>query len=273
MPHLLDDFENLLENILESNSFSWLPASTSLQETMQKILSVIMSEQEANPAGIIRGDFIIQVSQEDYPIWFANQVDLVHLSQDLLILCNKAGYHMDKPPAFHIMASNTQNKGNVEIEPVLATPDATETQYLGIKPDKSNLENRRPQPAIEINAYLTNNENKIFPLTKPVTNIGRREDNDIVLQDQRISRQHAQIRRAHQHFHIFDLNSTGGTLVNNQRVTQAVLASGDVISFAGVLMIYAEEITMLDEEQTNELDGTTSAPKTTPDQHTGEEVL
>ncbi len=125
---------------------------------------------------------------------------------------------------------------------------------------------------VEIHAYLTNSNNQIFQLTKPVTNIGRREDNDIVIPDQKVSRQHAQIRISHQHYLIFDLNSTGGTWLNNNRITQATLTSGDVISFAGNLMIYAEDISTSDDEQTNDLNGNTSAPVEKYSEGFGEEL-
>ncbi len=42
---------------------------------------------------------------------------------------------------------------------------------------------------------------------------------------------------------LFDLNSTGGTFVNGQRITQFTLRPGDVISLAGVTIIYGEETT------------------------------
>ncbi|MBP8857500.1 MAG: FHA domain-containing protein, partial [Anaerolineaceae bacterium] len=74
----------------------------------------------------------------------------------------------------------------------------------------------------------------------PVINIGRREDNHLVIEDLRISRTHAQLRARMGKYVIFDLGSTGGTFVNGQRVTQAILAPGDVISLAGLTLIYSE---------------------------------
>lgn len=260
MSRLLDEFEQLLEHTLEDELFSWLPVNTPIQDTLYQILSVVASAQESTSDAILHGDFMIQVSQEDYPIWFANQVDLVNFSRTLMALCKKSGYHLDKPPAFHIMADPTQSSGSIEIAHIAPPEDASETQYLGSSTNYEKRQVFKSAPQAEVHAYLTNSDNEIFQLLKPVTNIGRREDNDIVLQDQKVSRQHAQIRRSHQHYLIFDLNSTGGTWVNNTRITQATLTSGDVISFAGVLLIYAEEVTVLEEEQTNDLNGTTSTP-------------
>jgi pSer/pThr/pTyr-binding forkhead associated (FHA) protein len=40
---------------------------------------------------------------------------------------------------------------------------------------------------------------------------------------------------------IFDLNSTGGTYVNGQRTSQSVLYPGDVISLAGLPIIFGQD--------------------------------
>jgi hypothetical protein len=95
------------------------------------------------------------------------------------------------------------------------------------------------QPAFS--AFLILHGKDIFPLAQPVTNIGRRRDNHIVLDDLRVSRNHAQIRSLRGSFILFDLNSTGGTFVNGKRITQHTLLAGDVISFAGIKAIYGEE--------------------------------
>jgi pSer/pThr/pTyr-binding forkhead associated (FHA) protein len=40
---------------------------------------------------------------------------------------------------------------------------------------------------------------------------------------------------------LFDLNSTGGSFVNGQRTNQSVLYPGDVISLAGVALIFGQD--------------------------------
>lgn len=89
-------------------------------------------------------------------------------------------------------------------------------------------------------AYLIVNS-EVFPLTKPILNIGRKLDNHIVIHDPRVSRNHAQIRLMEGQFVILDLNSTGGTLVNDQTITKSVLYSGDSISLAGVMVKFVQD--------------------------------
>jgi pSer/pThr/pTyr-binding forkhead associated (FHA) protein len=82
---------------------------------------------------------------------------------------------------------------------------------------------------------------RVIPLTQPIVNIGRRVDNTLVIDDPRVSRTHAQLRAINGRYIIFDLNSTGGTFINGERVTQSILYPGDVISLAGADLIYGQK--------------------------------
>ncbi len=90
-------------------------------------------------------------------------------------------------------------------------------------------------------AFLIINGLTTFPLTKPVINIGRDPSNQVHLNDQRVSRLHAQLRLIQGRFVIFDLDSLGGTFVNEAAVSQHVLNPGDVINLAGVPLVYGQE--------------------------------
>ena len=90
------------------------------------------------------------------------------------------------------------------------------------------------------NAYLIIEGIKLFALSAPVINVGRRLDNTLVIDDPRVSRNHAQLRAIQGRYVIFDLNSTGGTFVNGRRANQGVLYPGDVISLAGVMLIFGQ---------------------------------
>ncbi len=89
-------------------------------------------------------------------------------------------------------------------------------------------------------AFLIVNGVDLFPLKEMITSIGRRIDNVLVLNDPRISRTHAELRNIRGRFVVFDLNSTGGTYVNGKRVSHSVVYDGDVISLAGVNLIFRQ---------------------------------
>ncbi len=59
--------------------------------------------------------------------------------------------------------------------------------------------------------------------------IGRSRDCDLVLEDQNVSRRHAEITPENGTYVVADLGSTNGVELNGKRVTRAVLADGDTI--------------------------------------------
>jgi hypothetical protein len=78
-------------------------------------------------------------------------------------------------------------------------------------------------------------------LLQPVISIGRALDNDMIIEDSRVSRHHAQLRLRYGRYVLYDLGSSGGTQINGYPVEECVLHSGDVVSFAGVQVIYGED--------------------------------
>ena len=73
-----------------------------------------------------------------------------------------------------------------------------------------------------------------YPLQAPATNIGRLADNDIVLNDDEVSRHHAVIIDTGSSFMITDLRSANGVSVQGQRLhPSAALADGDRIRICG----------------------------------------
>jgi ABC-type multidrug transport system ATPase subunit len=70
----------------------------------------------------------------------------------------------------------------------------------------------------------------VMRLPAKVLRIGRSDDNDVVVPDLRVSRYHAELRRAlGGDYEITDLGSHNGTFVNGQRITGAVVTEADVI--------------------------------------------
>jgi len=92
------------------------------------------------------------------------------------------------------------------------------------------------------NAFLIVNGTQVFPLNKSVITIGRMEDNDLIIKEPQISRHHAKLQADHGQFNLKDLDSTGGTSVNGILITQAILNHGDVISLAGIPLLYGQSI-------------------------------
>jgi len=95
--------------------------------------------------------------------------------------------------------------------------------------------------AIPADAFLIINGDRHVILKEPVVTIGRSPTNQLVLDDPLVSRVHAQLRAIDGVFAIIDLDSTCGTLVNGEAVSQATLRAGDAIILGNTTLIYGQE--------------------------------
>ncbi|MGJ7439525.1 FhaA domain-containing protein [Aquipuribacter sp. MA13-6] len=83
------------------------------------------------------------------------------------------------------------------------------------------------RPVIEV-------DGRAYVLTGPVTTLGRGSDADIVLDDNGVSRRHAELRvdgsSGRTVLSVLDLGSTNGTFVGERQIDHQALQAGDVVS-------------------------------------------
>ncbi|MDP7163019.1 MAG: FHA domain-containing protein [Phycisphaerae bacterium] len=75
--------------------------------------------------------------------------------------------------------------------------------------------------------FKPNGQQKVFPLAKDVTVMGRGGDCDLRIPLEIVSRRHCEIHLDQDRLRVKDLNSSNGTYVNNQRVSETGLSPGD----------------------------------------------
>ena len=79
---------------------------------------------------------------------------------------------------------------------------------------------------------------QVYRLDREVTQIGRHVSNDIVVNDRRVSRHHAQVRYENGRFVIYDLGSLNGIGINHNTVRQHTLRDGDLVSVGSYDFIF-----------------------------------
>lgn len=80
----------------------------------------------------------------------------------------------------------------------------------------------------------------VIPLESTLLTIGRGLNNDIILDDTRVSRHHAQLNYRSRRFWLSDLGSTNGTYVNDQPIEEQALRDGDTISLGGLELTFRQ---------------------------------
>lgn len=130
-------------------------------------------------------------------------------------------------------------------EPTPVAPtEALEQEYAGRVPSKLEETRILEREEIEHLAYLVHisgpRRGKTYQLRERF-NIGRdAEDNDLVIDDDAVSGHHARIKLEKDQFVLYDLASTNGTFVNDERIDKHALSDGDVIKMGGTAFSFME---------------------------------
>ncbi len=94
-----------------------------------------------------------------------------------------------------------------------------------------------PKLLLKFNAAVI----KEIPFAKDSLTVGRKADNDIVIDNPAISGHHCRIALEGGTYYVEDLESTNGTFVNQKRVKKAGVHHNDVIGLAKHALIFVED--------------------------------
>lgn len=81
-----------------------------------------------------------------------------------------------------------------------------------------------------------NDQGRQFIGATPELKIGRQPENHICLRDPKVSRFHAIIKVKGSYLTIKDLQSTNGTIINNERIRRHKLQSGDLVKLGDTII-------------------------------------
>ncbi|MBE7511671.1 MAG: DUF3662 domain-containing protein [Anaerolineales bacterium] len=194
------------------------------------------AERTADGAIIAPHSYTVYLHPDDWNALTATEPDLPSLlAKSITELARRAGLHLRKPPAVQLLTDLTLPRRSFRAAVCHEEPTHS-TQQIVLPGAAFN--NPPPQ---KIKTAFVIYQGVHHPLNRPVTTIGRRRDNHLVLDDPRISRSHAQIRERFGSYSLFDAGSTSGTYVNGYRITECVLKPGDVISLGAVQLVYIED--------------------------------
>lgn len=232
----LDLLEARLTALIEGKLSRWLQSRDQDEDIstllIQEMRARSTTDQDGSP---IAPDAFTVLANPDDPGWWEDVPGFCeHLSAVILQAGEEAGMRFRARPHVKFVPDPALPPGHIRVRAHASGETINETMTM--------LMNRnQAEETLPTDAFLIVDSTTIFPLDKPVINIGRRPDNHLVIEDERVSRLHAQLRAVKGHYVIFDLGSTGGTYVNGIRQRQCQLFPGDVISLAGVTLVYGQD--------------------------------
>lgn len=168
------------------------------------------------------------------------------LSEHIVELATNSGYRLVNQPLIRIHPDSQFDAHHIRVH----------AQHTNRAENSTAVMQRVELPAEQTgprNPQLVISGKRNVELGAPIINIGRQRDNHIVLDDPAISRHHVQLRIHRGGYLLFDVQSHTGTYVNDVRVKEHRLQSGDVIRMGTTRLVYIE-----DESYTFGSPGTTS---------------
>lgn len=228
-------FEALAQELIEGSLGRLLGAAVAPADIAARLTRVL---EDSQMNGTVADTYHVYLHAADYEVI---QTTYPHLETELQTLifnlAQQANLKLLTTPHVVVAAGAEVKRHEVRVQAMRQRRQQETTQ---LRPE--NVVSAEVMAAIaNLDAYLVVDGRHHIPLNKPIITIGRRADNDIVLDAPTVSRRHAQIRWRYGHFVLYDLSQRQRrTSVNNQPVTESVLQPGDVITLSQAKLLYAE---------------------------------
>jgi hypothetical protein len=239
----LAQVEARLQVIVEGSARRLFPGAQVSELLAGRLLQAVREGLHIEPDGQVTApnQLILFISPTEMEL-YKNPRWIEEIEMALRASGSEAGVCFPQAPFLELQEDAALATGEVRVATHNHPSAISQTSDIEAEPDIGS-------PALPAGAFLIVDGTQLFPLTQAVINIGRRPDNHLVIDDARISRTHAQLRVSRGQYVIFDLDSSGGTWVNGKQVRQQVLRPGDVVSLAGVPLVYGQESSGLGETQ------------------------
>lgn len=229
-------FEALAQRLIEGSLSRLLGGRL---EPLEVATRVAQAMEDSRRRGIKAAVYHVYLQPDDHAALAESSADLPDsLAAYVTELAQRSGVTVAAPVTIVLTPDPSLRPRQIMVATTAASTVGQETQIYAHNDDGAEVLARLR----EVDAYLIISGKRHVPLRQPLVTIGRRTDNDIVIEAPTVSRKHAQLRWRYGRFILYDLNSRGGTTVNGQPVDEAVLQPGDVIMVSNVPLIYGEGI-------------------------------
>ncbi|HLW46486.1 MAG TPA: DUF3662 and FHA domain-containing protein [bacterium] len=251
---LLYRFERRIESLVEGLFTRWSRDRVHPVEIGRRVLREMESGAMAGLRGaLLPNEYRVYLNSKDFgPYESFGPAFVSELADTLRGRASELGGHLAGPVRVTVEPRDAIAAGEIYVEARLApsadpTPSAAaagardQNAAPTVGTDTRIYRQGPPDaPRLRVLAGPPGTAGREFLLDRPALTIGRRGDQDIVLDDPSVSRTHARIQVAPGQAAVEDAGSTNGTAVNGRRIGggRVPVRDGDRIQIGNVLLQY-----------------------------------
>ncbi len=245
---VMNRFESLMQGIVEGSFGKIFRSRLQPVELSSKLVRAMEDNLQIGPQRRIAPNiYTVHLSQHDFDYFTKFEKSLKQqLSNALVNVARERGYMLTSMPFIEFQLAPSLGTGETHIEALVVDaraggndPNAQqfdETRAMSqqeaqmLVAQAQAAQRAEPMPPAWLTLYRPSRGNPM-PLGNPVIHIGRHLTNDVVVNDKRVSRHHAEIRYEHGQFVLYDLGSTNGVGINGVMTHQPVpLKNNDIVT-------------------------------------------
>ena len=233
-------FESFMENMVEGSVARLFRSPVQPAEIAKRLERAMETQQTISVRRVIVPNFYRAfLNPQDLAAFAPIRAEMEReMANYLAELAQERGFTMLEHPRVELNADTGVQRHGIQV--VAETLSAGPTEDAG-----GHTQIFQPPPAAAPQSrtrllLATSGGTHVIPLESTQLTIGRGLNNDVILEDTRVSRHHAQLRYRARRFWLSDLGSTNGTYINGEPVAEQALRDGDTISLGGLELIFKE---------------------------------
>jgi Protein of unknown function (DUF3662)/FHA domain len=230
--NLVARFESFIERLMERTFTRAARSHLQPVEISKRLVRAMEAHQSVGVSGMmVPNIYDVYLSEYDYPHFEPMKRSLArNFEGHLGRVARQRRFELVSQPVVTLNLGRDVAAGNVRVETQLMDIDRSgeERQHTAVLPQvEPTATARSSTPSLLF-------ESQTYAVLRSPSRVGRLADNDIVLDDKRVSRHHAELSTDGSRWLLKDIGSTNGTAVNGKIVREIVLKPGDTISLGGL---------------------------------------
>jgi len=249
---VLRNLEARLEGLVEGVFNRAFSSRVQPVEIARKLAKEMDAHKTASVSRVYApNQYTVWLSTEDHTRLEGYERSLAHeLSAYLLEHARRQNYALLTRPEVIIEVDDRLRLGEFGIQPRLVKPPSRQgespeqgshgnTMVYTAPAKETRSERRAPARDLVATKAILSFPDRRHLLAGPTAVLGRSRESDCVVDDQNVSRRHAELRRDPRgDWQIVDLNSTNGIKVNGRQVESSRLAPGDEVMLGTARFVF-----------------------------------